>query len=137
MPHFIEGSGSCSIEEYLKYEPERLQATELRIGELYMVMFALKRQIRSQGAFRLPARVQTVEKAADGKQLVVSTFFDDDHKPLFDCTSAIKDGYWEGVEEAVEFDGVDPYRAYYKGYRDEIDDGLSRLLNSQDLLVAS
>lgn len=135
MPHFFEGSDLCVIDEYLKYEAQRVHETEIRVGEIYVVMFALKKNIESFGAARMISKVDAVENTVHGQKLVVSSFLDDDHQIIFDCAAVFSDGYWLEVDKAITYDETDPYSAYLRQSRDGVDDELDRILNSADVLA--
>lgn len=135
MPQFFEGSDLCTMDEYLKFESQRVHETEIRVGEIYVVMFALKKKIESFGAARMISRVDSVEETVHGQKLVVSSFLDDDHQDIFDCAAVFSDGYWLDVEHAITYDETDPYIAYLRQSRDGVDDELERMANSADVLV--
>ncbi len=132
---YFEAAGFCDMQEYEASKKERLQASDLRIDELYIVMFALCTTNAHKAAAKFPARVlgSTAAKESD-LYAVKLDVLDHDMRTCVEATGVIRDGYWLNVKEQLLIGKTPTEAAYLKGYEDYIDKGLRHLVESVPVL---
>lgn len=121
----FEAAGLCSLEEYKAGERERLQASDLHVEELYMVLFALASKTHQRSAAKFAARIQKTTPLPDSDMYAVNVMLhDQDLQPCLGTVSIVEDGYWMNVKDQVVIEKMNTKMAYFKGYADDIDNEL-------------
>jgi hypothetical protein len=120
--HEIEPTGISSLQEYQYFLEHRVQASELTLGGLYLVLADIREQQAKLEAIKFPVRIKTLELQAVRADVSVD-ILNLDLKPTSSVSFTMKDGIavrpdiWElSTNQQVK-------EMYIKDYEDFLDPG--------------
>ncbi len=131
---YFEAGGFCNLQEYVNGEQERLQAADLIIDELYVLMLALKSKDPRTQALQKPSRILKVKKHASGLAEIKFNILDADLQTQVTTDGAFEGGYWLDARDKIIIDGsLHAHSGYFKGYNDDMDRGLMEITDQLSL----
>lgn len=106
--------GYCTYEEYRVGESGRLPESELAVGGLYTVMFALDAQSAVPAA-KYPSRIEEVMEDHANMFSVKFTIMNADLAPDLETLAVMRNGYWlPSHSQGINIGGVAVINGYFK-----------------------
>ena len=132
--HEIEPSSFCTIREYQRYFEKRIQASDIILGGLYLVLADIRDGRAIKQAFKFPIRTRVVDQLSDKHAVITADLLDLDLQPTQQTKFAMNDGIVSRPRICEKVTQQLVKEMYIKDYEDYLDVGPGEASASDEII---